>query len=376
MRKCNVMMDRVFLLLIAYMSFDLKLSVQQESQNLSPQQKKLNRLIEQIEQQKLDLAMWQNRQHDIQSYMHQKLLPIYAELHGTLFSQLEQLWMHLQQQNFSKADLEQLDVKLQSLAKTLKKSQSINTEKINLVDEIYNFYQQDRTYSQSKKHSKQQKKQSKPSSQNSNHFEQDECESVDLEIEYTEFEDWNTEKYEQQREEHQRKRLAQKHEQAEKLAEQSLKTVYLKITAMIHPDREPDESKKVEKTALLQRANEAYEQQDLYFLLKLQLEVEQSKNGSNKGLSAEQVKFYQHALEAQSQALKKQIQELIDSLVWSNKAIIAVKKSKEQLNITDLYKQIDADVSIVKQQLKAEKQRLVYLGKESGLEMLLEHGIL
>ena len=189
-------------------------------------------------------------------------------------------------------------------------------------------------------------------------------------------ENWNTDEYVQAREQAKLKRQQDKQAKASMLVNQSLKTVYLKIAAIIHPDREPDESKKVEKTALLQRANEAYEQQDLYFLLKLQLEVEQSKNGSNKGLSAEQVKFYQHALEAQSQALKKQIQELIDSLVWSNKAIIAVKKSKEQLNITDLYKQIDADVSIVKQQLKAEKQRLVYLGKESGLEMLLEHGIL
>ena len=118
------------------MSFDLKISLLPDVVLASPQHKKLQRLIEQIEQQKLDLAMWQNMQHDIQSYMHQKLLPIYAELHGTLFSQLEQLWMHLQQQDFSKADLEQLDVKLHSLAKMLKKSQSINTETINLVHKM------------------------------------------------------------------------------------------------------------------------------------------------------------------------------------------------------------------------------------------------
>ena len=160
------------------------------------------------------------------------------------------------------------------------------------------------------------------------------------------------------------------------IVNQSLKTVYLKIASIIHPDREPDEFKKAEKTELWQRADEAYEQEDLFFLLKRQLEVEQSKNGSNKGLSTEQVKFYQQALEAQSQALKMQIQELIDSLIWSNKAKIAVSKSKGQLNITDLYKQIDADVSAVKQQLKAEKQRLMYMGKESGLEMLLEHQVL
>ncbi|MGE8594026.1 MAG: molecular chaperone DnaJ, partial [Acinetobacter faecalis] len=59
-----------------------------------------------------------------------------------------------------------------------------------------------------------------------------------------------------------------------------------------------------------------------------------------------------------------------------NKAKILVKKSKGQLNIMDLYKQIDVDVSAVKQQFKAEKQRLSFMGKESGLEMLLEKGVL
>ena len=352
------------------MSFDLKISLLPDVVLASPQHKKLQRLIEQIEQQKLDLAMWQNRQHDIQSYMHQKLLPIYAELHGTLFSQLEQLWMYLQQQDFSKADLEQLDVKLQSLAKTLKKSQSLNTEKINLVDEIYNFYQQDRTYSQSKKSNKKQEKSSKPSSQNINHFEQDECESVDLEIEYTEFEDWNTEKYEQQREEHQRKRLAQKREQAEKLAEQSLKTVYLKITAIIHPDREPDESKKVEKTELFQVVNEAYGQQDLFYLLKLQLQLETNKGLNPKALSDEHLKFYKMALEAQSQRLASQIDDITDAFHWSD------KPKPKNMKVKDVYKVIDADVVVLKEQVKWEKERLKYMGKMSGLELLLENNVL
>jgi DnaJ-class molecular chaperone len=38
------------------------------------------------------------------------------------------------------------------------------------------------------------------------------------------------------------------------MAAQSLKTVYLKIAAMIHPDREQDETKKAEKTELFQQA--------------------------------------------------------------------------------------------------------------------------
>ncbi len=66
----------------------------------------------------------------------------------------------------------------------------------------------------------------------------------------------------------------EKREQAAKMAAQSLKTVYLKITAMIHPDREPDETKKLREDKLLQKVNEAYAAQDLFYLLKLQLQLE------------------------------------------------------------------------------------------------------
>ena len=81
-------------------------------------------------------------------------------------------------------------------------------------------------------------------------------------------------------------------------------------------------------------------------------------------------------LASQSSKLQSQINVLIDGLVWSQKAKISVQKSKGQLNIQNLYKQIDNDVSAIKHQLKAEKQRLMYMGRESGLEMLLEHQVL
>ena len=330
--------------------------------DVSPQHQKLNRLIDEIEQQKLLLEAWRQAQGDIRSYSQKALMPAYRNLYVTLFEQMQVLWNSLSSYDLSKSDTTQVETKIQALVKLLKDSKFLDQKQSKEVDQLLAYYEQAEEHAKNKKNKK-----------NANEWDSDSAQILDN---HDDVENWNTDEYVQAREQAKLKRQQDKQAKASMLVNQSLKTVYLKIAAIIHPDRELDESKKVEKTALLQRANEAYEQQDLFFLLKLQLEVEQSKNGSNKGLSAEQVKFYQHALEAQSQALKKQIQELIDTLVWSNKAIIAVKKSKEQLNITDLYKQIDADVSIVKQQLKAEKQRLVYLGKESGLEMLLEHGIL
>ncbi|OTG63365.1 molecular chaperone DnaJ [Acinetobacter sp. ANC 3903] len=344
------------------MSFDLKTTIQPNIERSTPE-KKLNRLIDEIEQQKLLLAAWQNAKDEIRAYSQKALMPAYHELYTTLYEQMQVLWNSLSCYDLSKSDTAQVDSKIQALARLLKDSNMLSQKQLDEVEKMHAYYQQASEYTQKKKSKKKM----------TESF--DEFENLDAEDESFE-EDWNSEQYQQAKDQAKLKRQQDKQAQAEKIVNQSLKTVYLKIASIIHPDREPDESKKAEKTELLQRANEAYEQEDLFFLLKFQLEVEQSKNGSNKGLSAEQVKFYQQALEAQSQALKKQIQELIDSLVWSNKAKIAVQKSKGQLNISDLYKQIDADVSAVKQQLKAEKQRLMYMGKESGLEMLLEHQVL
>ena len=160
------------------------------------------------------------------------------------------------------------------------------------------------------------------------------------------------------------------------LAEQSLKTVYLKIAAAIHPDREANDVKKIKKTELLQHANQAYEKQDLFALLKMQLQIEQDRDPSQKSLTAEQIKLYQMALDAQSQTLQGQIDTLINRLVWSSKTRIAVKKAKGKVQIADLYKQIDEDTLAIKQQIKVEKERLRYIKKVSGLEMFLRHGML
>ena len=288
------------------MSFDLKVSLQQRAEP-SAQQKKLNRLIDKIEQQKISLATWQNAQAEIQQHTRQKLLPVYSELHEILFQQLEQLWNMLHSHQFSKANLQQLDEKIAQLAQLLKRSKMLNDEQLTLVKQIDTFYQQ-HVQQSTKKNKKVQ----------SAKFEQDESPEQDVELEQDDFEQYAVEQ-QQAREQAKQLRQQQKREQAEQMAAQSLKTVYLKIAAMIHPDREQDESKKAEKTELFQQASQAYEQQDLFYLLKLQLQLEQNKGVGAKELSAEQVKFYKLALDAQSQQLESQISEILDSFQLAKK---------------------------------------------------------
>ncbi|MDC5355803.1 molecular chaperone DnaJ [Acinetobacter baumannii] len=334
------------------MSFDLKVRLQQRSEP-SAQQKKLNRLIDKIEQQKVSLSTWQNAQAEIQQYIRQKLMPVYSDLHAVLFQQLEQLWSH----EFSKADMQQLDEKIAQLAQILKRSKILSAEQLELVKQIDNFYQQ-HTQESAKKNKKARRVE----------FEYEENADQGSEFE-EDFEKYAAEQ-QQAREQAKQQRQQQKREQAEQMAAQSLKTVYLKIAAMIHPDREQDETKKEEKTELFQQASQAYEKQDLFYLLKLQLQLEQNKGLGAKELSAEQLRFYKLALDAQSQQLESQIAEILDSFQ------LAKNVKAEHVHISDVYKAVDTDCAELKQQVKWEKERLKHMKKVSGLETLLGHGAL
>ncbi|MDF2418855.1 molecular chaperone DnaJ [Acinetobacter beijerinckii] len=339
------------------MSFDLKVSLQKRAEP-SSQHKKLNRLIDQIEQQKISLNLWRNAQAEIQQHTRQKLMPVYSELHEVLFQQLQQLWNWLHSHEFSKADMQQFDEKIAQLAQMLKRSKILKDEQLKLVQQIDTFYQQ---------HTQQSVKKTKKVQ--SVKFEHEGSFEHTTESEQDDFEQYAAEQ-QQAREQAKQLRLQQKREQAEQMAAQSLKTVYLKIAAMIHPDREQDEAKKEEKTELFQHASQAYEQQDLFYLLKLQLQLEQNKGVGAKELSAEQVKFYKLDLDAQSQQLESQIEEILDSFQ------LAKKVKADHVHISDVYKAIDADCAELKQQLKWEKERLKHMKKVSGVEMLLGHGVL
>ena len=81
------------------------------------------------------------------------------------------------------------------------------------------------------------------------------------------------------------------------------------------------------------------------------------------------MKFYQLALDAQSQQLESQIEEILDSFQ------LAKKVKAEHLHMSDVYKAIDADCAELKQQLKWEKERLKHMKKVSGVEKSVQEYI-
>lgn len=104
---------------------------------------------------------------------------------------------------------------------------------------------------------------------------------------------------------------AQAKKQAEaELTAQSLREIYRKLASALHPDREPDPDKRATRTALMQRANQAYAQKDLLTLLSLQLETAQINHSDLAATAPARLKLYNKALAEQLADIQGQIKHI------------------------------------------------------------------
>ncbi|MGE4331275.1 J domain-containing protein [Diaphorobacter sp.] len=101
-----------------------------------------------------------------------------------------------------------------------------------------------------------------------------------------------------------------KAQEAAAQATQSVREIYRKLASQLHPDREPDPAGRERKTALMQRVNQAYAGNRLLDLLQLQLEVEQIDPGHIAGLSEERLAHYNRMLARQLGELQQEVQEV------------------------------------------------------------------
>jgi RNA polymerase-interacting CarD/CdnL/TRCF family regulator len=88
---------------------------------------------------------------------------------------------------------------------------------------------------------------------------------------------------------------------------QSIREVYRKLASALHPDREPDPQERERKTALMQRANLAYEKNNLLQLLELQLELEHIDQTAINNIGEDRLKHYNKILKEQLAELSQEI---------------------------------------------------------------------
>jgi hypothetical protein len=78
---------------------------------------------------------------------------------------------------------------------------------------------------------------------------------------------------------------------------QSVRDIYRKLASVLHPDRETDPTERERKTALIQRANQAYGRNDLLELLTLQIETEQIDAGALADIPEARLRHYNDVLQ-------------------------------------------------------------------------------
>ena len=367
----------------------LQKSTLEPEQKLSAPQKKFQKLCQKIEQEQVRLNEWQTAQADIQARASREILPTYTQLREIIFRQIQQL-LQQKQQKMTAAQQTKLDQKIEQLSLQFLDSQQMSTEQVQFLTELLNSYghhielldtddvdlrSEAKTATESEDENVEQCEQ--------NSFEHDEseqerlaqlkleslkhflCEEYDLDLDFFDFQhdpldlDDFIKKFEQKmqeqeeldflsqlssaqkafaeqqiaREKAKAAKKQQQREEAKKLANQSIKAIYLKITAWIHPDREQDEQKKQEKTVLMQQANQAYEANDLLTLLNLQIQLGQQHNLS---FANQQLKAYNLLLEEQLETLQMQVDDIIYSFNWSQ-----FLYSNRKIKVQDLYRKYE-----------------------------------
>ncbi len=98
-----------------------------------------------------------------------------------------------------------------------------------------------------------------------------------------------------------------KREDEAQQATQSVREVFRKLASALHPDREPDLAQREIKNNLMQEVNQAYARNDLLSLLELQLRVEQIDAGHMAQADPQKIKRFNRVLAEQLDDLKGEI---------------------------------------------------------------------
>ncbi len=119
----------------------------------------------------------------------------------------------------------------------------------------------------------------------------------------------------EQKRRQQQQRQQEKQQAKNQEASQSVREVFRKLASALHPDRATGEADRRERTAMMQRVNQAYDKQDLLALFALQLEIEQVDVEHLARATAEKAAHYNRVLADQLAELDAEIEATEMSLM-------------------------------------------------------------
>ena len=154
---------------------------------------------------------------------------------------------------------------------------------------------------------------------------------------------------------HRRKSAAQQRREAEaQQATQSVREIFRKLASALHPDRETDARQRETKTALMQRVNQAYAANDLLGLLELQLEIEQIDASHIANANAQRLKHYNKVLSEQLAELRAEVEhvEIEFCLEFGLEPDRRIKPSTLGLTLEHNSRQLRAELAELQRELR------------------------
>ena len=148
----------------------------------------------------------------------------------------------------------------------------------------------------------------------------------------------------------------------EDMASQSVREVYRKLVAVLHPDREPDPEEQKRKTELMQRVNTAYGKKDLLLLLALQLEIEQIDPAQLSLIADSRLKYFNKILKEQLLELEQETNS-IEELFKVDLNIPSFQRLTPKQLMSTLardIKDLEMDISVIKRELKLYKKPISF----------------
>ena len=151
-------------------------------------------------------------------------------------------------------------------------------------------------------------------------------------------------------------------QEEEDMASQSVREVYRKLVAVLHPDREPDPEEQKRKTELMQRVNTAYGKKDLLLLLALQLEIEQIDPAQLSLIADSRLKYFNKILKEQLAELEQESSQIEEMFKLDLNLPPFQRLTPKQLMSTlarDI-KDLEIDISVIKRELKLYKNPISF----------------
>ncbi len=106
-------------------------------------------------------------------------------------------------------------------------------------------------------------------------------------------------------------------QEKENLKNKSLKSIYIGLAKLLHPDRYLDEEEKLKNEELMKKVTVAYNNKDIFTLLKLEMEFIKKEEKTIENLPESTLIIYNEFLKEQIIEIENNIFSIIDALVYS-----------------------------------------------------------